>query len=451
MSKLRATSGPVMENRAMRIVRTPLIVLSMVALVLGAAPAIAEAPHAAPPAYQDHAAIRILSDAELDREHGVRSGNGTARRPYVISGWHVPSLLIADTSKHVVIRDNRIDGLLVLDWNGPHVHVHGNQAGDLRVNRNIARTGSATGGTIAHNRFGIVGQLRHFDGVFQHNVVGSPAPEGLGRRYDYQAVQFDGFNGARFVDNMVYGRVEARLHGHHHGSGFGQPSHQHVAHHGGMGHVDHSRRFHEVWIAGNTIHSDSAHALRYFDIGHADNDRTNNSETDRALIGPHIHFTRIHLVGNRLIGSGLAVQVFNHPDEYHTGSTRGLIEVRGNRITLHDPEFDAAAARHGINIHSVRDADVRVVGNVIEAPPAGKLKPFTVLASLGRAAGLRIVGMDEGRVWLYGNRVVNRYYGIFAADLHENVRWWIRGLVTEGVREDVHAEGNVRNPPVREP
>ena len=37
----------------------------------------------------------------------------------------------------------------------------------------------------------------------------------------------DGFNGAHFVHNTIYGFVDARLHGHHHSSGWGEPSHNH--------------------------------------------------------------------------------------------------------------------------------------------------------------------------------------------------------------------------------
>ncbi len=429
------------------------IVLTLAALVLAAAPAwsgpLAEPmaePHMAEPAYTEHAPVRIEDDAEFDREHGVRSGNGTARRPYVISGWHVASMFISDTTKHLVIRDNLVDGQLILDWNGAHVHVHGNTVGDLRVNRNVKRTGRATSGVIAHNTFGLVGQLRHFDGAFQHNVVGSPAGNAMGH-YQTQAVQFDGFNGSRFVDNTIYGYVEARLHGHHHGSGFGAPSHEHIEH---MGYADHTKRYHEVWIARNTIYANHAYALRFYDTGHAGNDRTNNSETDTALNRPHIHSTRVHLMQNRLIGSGLAVHVFNANDDHHTGTTRGLVEIRGNRISLEDPPFDTSTARDGIQIRTVRDGDLRVVGNVIEAPPAGKTKPFTLLASLGRAAGIRIEGVSEGRVWLYDNRVANRHFGVFATRLEKNVRWWIRGLVTEGVAEEIHYDASVRNEPIRQ-
>src|SRR5688572_1796782 len=118
-------------------------------------------------------AINIQTNDQFDAEHGVRSGRETAEDPYVIAGWELNNLRISNTDGHVVIRDNTVTGRMVLNWIGDRAHVHGNEIGDLRVNQNQRRTGMPTSGSIAHNTFGVVGQLRHWDGVFERNIVGT--------------------------------------------------------------------------------------------------------------------------------------------------------------------------------------------------------------------------------------------------------------------------------------
>ena len=426
-----------MRTPPRRLIPAATIVLVLAAVLAGPAGAAESHGHAMAP--QARGDIRIDGDRQLDRAHGVRSGRGTARSPYVISGWDVHRIWISDTSAHLVISDNVVD-VLILDWNGPHVHVHGNRVGDLAVNRNVARTGSATQGMIAHNTIRIVSQLRHFDGVFEHNTVGNKASG----RYADQVVLVAGFNGTRFRYNTIYGYVEARLHGHHHGSGFGTPSHQHAAH--GM-EADHSRRFHELWIHGNTIRSDHKWALRYFDTGHAGNDRTNNSETNRALNRPHVHFTRVHLTGNRLVGSGIRADVFNPADPKHTGTSRGLFEVSGNTIRLRDPQLDPSATRDGIRLANLHDVDVRIMRNVIEGPAEAPAEPLGVLTGLQQAAGIRVEGVQEGRVLIIDNRVSHRRFGVFALRFDDRVRWTVRRLSTEAVQEPVHYDRSVKNAP----
>jgi len=58
------------------------------------------------------------------------------------------------------------------------------------------------------NTFTTVGQLRHFDGVFAFNTVGAPQSGALSSSYPAtRAVNFDGFNGAAFVHNTIYGNL----------------------------------------------------------------------------------------------------------------------------------------------------------------------------------------------------------------------------------------------------
>ena len=151
--------------------------LALLAAAMLLAPLPAGAAIAAERALEAREDVNITRDTEFDRDHGVRSGRGTARDPYVISGWQMGNLRIHDTRSHFVIRDNEILGTMVLDWNGPGQVVVRNTINDLRVNQNVARSGQATSGLIAHNTFRLVGQLRHWDGVFEHNVVGTPVTD----------------------------------------------------------------------------------------------------------------------------------------------------------------------------------------------------------------------------------------------------------------------------------
>src|SRR5918999_1886721 len=153
-------------------------VMCLIALyaVVAAAPARAVGPQAPQDdePKQTRESIYISADNEFNPANGVRSGSGTKSDPFVISDWSLESIHIHDTDRYVVIRDNVVSGTMVLDWIGDRVKVVNNNVQDLRVNQNVKRTGDMTSGLIAHNVFGVVGQLRHWDGVFAYNTVGSP-------------------------------------------------------------------------------------------------------------------------------------------------------------------------------------------------------------------------------------------------------------------------------------
>lgn len=404
--------------------------------------------------------IFISGDGQFNPANGVRSGLGTKRDPFVISGWDVGTVTIKDTGAHLLIRDNVIDRL-VLDWNGPGVTVVDNEVGDLRVNQNVKRTGAATGGRIANNKFGSVGQLRHFDGVFENNLV---KPTGMSfPLFSREAVQFDGFHGSRFRNNTIYGFVDVKLHGHHHGSSFGDDSHYHGApppEEGQAGHeghgaadapdTDHTRRYHEVFISNNVIFADGDFALRYTDQAHAGDDRTAPSETNPELNANHIHFTRIHLVGNELKGAGLKVDVFNADDSRHTGTARGLVDIRNNKVSLERNSNDYPwTAKDGISLWAAKDATVRVVGNTVigEDPQKRDLLDERFSAD----SGINLYDIDLADVYLEDNKVANMLYGVRAAQMTESVRWIVSGLTTSGVSQAVYWDNSVKNAPERRP
>lgn len=399
---------------------------------------------------QQGGSIDILKNSQFTPENGVVRGSGTSRDPYVISGWDLHHLRIKDTSKHVVIRDNRI-GTLVLDWIGGGAHVHENSIDDLRVNQNVERTGDMTSGVISHNTFGVVGQLRHWDGIFEHNTVGSPDSCMDLPFYLCRGVNFDGFNGAKFRHNEIYGYVEARLHGHHHGSGFSGHSHYHGAGHKDM--ADHTKRYHRVWIANNTIHSGDYYGLLYTDSAHSANDRTATSETNRDLELPHVHKTRVRMTNNKIFGSGIEVEIFNASDKRHLGTKTGLMQIENNEIHVQPKEYDVedtTSSRDGIFVRDARDLKLSITGNRIDGSfdEADVFKPLREEFDYG--SGIHLQRIEKAKVYLLNNTVSSRSYGIRASDMSSSVRWWIGGLKTSDVEQDVYYDDSVENDPRRQ-
>lgn len=392
--------------------------------------------------------IRITSDAGFTPENGIRAGSGTKSDPYVISDWDVSSITIADTGKYLAIRDNAISGTLRLNWNGDRLTVVNNAIGDLRVNENVKRTGGPTSGRIANNKIGFVGQLRHWDGSFERNIVGDPNAMNLPFFAD-RAVNFDGFNGARFRNNTIYGYVDVRLHGHHHGSAFGEGhSHNHAATGSdyAQDEMDHTQRYHEVWVTNNKIYAPGYYyALRYYDTGHAANDRTANSEPNKELNKPHTHYTRVHLNDNELAG-GLEVDVFNAQDNLHKVWARGMVELRGNKITLVREALDTFEARDGISVVNARYLTLQIVSNEVRTDFSGD--PTSDVFGSGEA-GIRLDNLDQADVFLSGNEVYDLGYGIYARRMSKSVNWWITEFRTGNVEQDVYYDNSVENEPER--
>jgi hypothetical protein len=446
-------------------------VMCLIALyaVVAAAPAGAVGPQApadeAPKQQRD--SIYISADNEFNPANGVRSGSGTKSDPFVISDWQLDTIHIHDTDKHVVIRDNVVTSTMVLDWIGDRVTVVNNDVSDLRVNQNVKRTGDMTSGLIAHNTFDVVGQLRHWDGVFAHNVVGAPGGMEL-PFFSNEAVNFDGFNGGRFHHNTVYGYVNMTLHGHHHSTGFGHHSHNHSAApakpekgHEGHAHaaekadapmhddMDHTERWHEVFVYDNKIYASAPYALRYTDQNHAANDRTATSEENPELNQPHEHWTRVHLMNNKLFGAGIAVDIFNADDERHLATNRGTMHIANNVISLERTDDEVLGGYlHGIAINDATDINLRVVGNSIKQT-ASDMDSLTQANS--GDAGIHLGRFDLGDLYLADNSVTDMAYGVYAQDLTKTVHWAVTGLKTTRVGMPVYYDNSVQNQPKRSP
>lgn len=409
---------------------------------------------------QQHDSIVIGADNEFNPANGVRGGMGTRSNPFVISGWQVDTLEIHDTDKFVRIEGNDI-GTLVLDWIGHRALVKDNTIDDLRVNQNVQRTGDMTDGRIVHNTFGVVGQLRHWDGEFAYNTVGTPDSMELPFS-STEAVNFDGFNNAHFHDNTIYGFVDATLHGHHHSSGYGQPSHNHymppddphadhAEHMKGMDHekpVDHTIRYAQVFIYDNKIYSSGPFALRYNDLNHAANDRTANSETDPALNKPHIHHTRVYLTGNKLYGSGISIEVFNADDENHIRAGMGQVVIKNNDISLDRGNDDIFSSLEGISVHQAQALVLRIENNTVKETVR---ETSSTTRDADSDAGIWLNDIKKANVYLSGNAVSDMAYGVFARQFSKTVNWWISGLKTSKVGMDVYYDNSVANQPRRTP
>ncbi|MGI8407850.1 MAG: hypothetical protein ACR2L3_05005 [Actinomycetota bacterium] len=400
----------------------------------------------------DRGPIRITKDSEFDAEHGVRSGTGTKSDPYVISGWKVGSLALSDTNSYVVVRDNEISRL-ILDWNGDRLLVTNNDIGDMRLNQNVPRTGQPTSGRISNNRFGTVSQIRHFDGRFANNVVGHEGSMEM-PFFDDVVVRLDGFNGARFRNNTLYGALRFQLHGHHHSSSYEDTSHHHGAPSdqesdaGGMGEdVDHSQRYHQVTISDNKIYS-YREAIRYTDQAHSANDRTANSEQNEELNGPHVHYTKVKISRNELIGGGISVDTFNAKDERHSAIGDGSIEIADNTISLARETSEVFHNVNGISVRDARGMHLMVTGNVISAT-TDDAEPLSKMFS--GDAGISLVQLDAATVHLYGNSVSGTDYGVFALNFTESVQWWVQDLQTQGVETEVYYDQSVKNEPQGSP
>jgi hypothetical protein len=215
--------------------------------------------------------------------------------------------------------------------------------------------------------------------------------------------------------------------------------------------VDHTRRYHQVHVYDNTIYADGYQALVYTDSNHAANDRTNASETNQELNKAHQHFTKVHITNNKLVGSGLVVDIFNAKDERHTNTNRGLVHIANNKITLTRstsslPLFDT---RTGILVARVVDLGLRIVGNSIAYDST--TDPLAATGDNYRDAGIALQDVNKANVSIGNNSVSDVFYGVSARQMTESVAWSIWGLETKGVAEPVWYDSSVKNHPEQAP
>lgn len=398
--------------------------------------------------------LRIRDDSDFTPATGVRSGNGTLDDPYIISGYHVTGdLYIADTDACFIVRENYIGGQLTLNWNGQCVWAHHNYIEDLRVNENVKRTGFATGGLIELNKIEFIGQIRHYDGEFRHNLVGPRGPDSMFDEVlettpllapDLLVANVDGFNQGLFHHNTFHGSVDLDLHGHHHGTGFFAP---HSHYHGSNGTKaemhphDHTQRWTSVKFVDNKVIDPDGYGLRYEDRNHAGDDRTARSEDEEMLDEPHRHYTHIVIARNEVTDAGIWVDVFNADDDRHYDRNPGTLEVVDNVIDYKPMDREHMLGIFyfggggpfeptGLMVQTAKEVQLVVTGNRLSFTPNEEQEDPTnpdLLAAFGGEepdpAAIRLGGIKDSRLTLQDNVFDGFYYGIYARQFDSDVAW----------------------------
>lgn len=375
--------------------------------------------------------IIITDDAAFNPANGVRSGSGTYEDPFVISGWYVDQILIADTSLAFEIKDSYVADILVLDWTGQGGYVHHNHVQNLRTNRNVERTGDPSATVIEKNLILRVEELRHFDGEVRHNTIGK---EGVVPLVGGQAVAFNiaGLNGAGIHDNLVFGGVDMKIHGHHHTDKPGVSSHNHGKADESQSEAhdeDHQLRYVDFHFYRNHI-VDDKFGMRYNDLAHAGDDRQATSEQEPMLEKPHVHHTRITIQDNVIEGATLRVAAVNSLDERHLAGETATISIVGNKIVK-------PVLGDGVILQDVRNATVLIEGNVVEKPDVQLTVSSAILLTRFWNSTVLVTGNDVG-AWEYGVR---------AHEFDAATNWTVADNRAAGSDHPVYWDDSVANPP----
>lgn len=393
--------------------------------------------------------VVIVGDDGFNPANGVRSGSGTFEDPFLITGWYVDQVLVADTSKAFVFSGNYVSDILILDWTGKGGYVHHNHLNDLRTNRNVERTGDPSATVIEHNLILDVEELRHFDGEVRNNTIGrarsvsegadetvvSSSADLVGAllaRGDGVAFNIAGLNGAGIHDNVIHGGVDMKIHGHHHSDRPGLHSHNHGQPDDAQAedHVeDHQVRYVDFRFYRNHI-VDTGFGMRYNDLNHAGDDRQATSEQEPMLEKPHVHHTRISIHDNVIDGATLRVAAVNAVDERHLAGETAELDIHHNRILK-------PTAGDGIVVQDVRNATVRIHENVVEK---GQLQ-------LAGASAVFLHRFGNVTVEVGKNAFGDYRYGVRAAEFDNLTRWSVSGNQAPGVKQPVYWDESVANPP----
>ncbi len=421
--------------------------------------------------------IVIRSDSDATPEAGINTGSGTLEDPFVITGYYVTGdLFIADTDSCFIVKENYIGGQLTLNWNAQCVHVHHNFVRDLRVNENVDRTGYATGGLLEHNKIEFIGQLRHYDGEFRHNIVGPRTSDSMWDAVletvpwlfgeDPRVANIDGFNQGLIHHNTFYGSVDLDLHGHHHGTGFYSP---HSHYHGeemsrDMAH-DHTLRWTSVFFTDNEVIDPEGYGLRYEDRNHAGDDRTARSEDEDDLELDHQHFTRVVLARNAIVDAGLVIDVFNADDRNHYTRNPGWLEIIDNSIEFQAPPADdtlglempwwndAFERMAALRVFAAKEVEVTIEGNTISTKPMERNSgPLSAVNNLWgyndvEPSAIDLRQISDADITVKDNTATGFTIGVRAHELDSLTVWRLSGNDFGGAQHPVFYDESVENRP----
>lgn len=381
------------------------------------------------------------------RTEGHLKGKGTPAEPYILERFYVDGeLSLTSFSRSIVLREGYVTGQLKLNYIGESVYVHHVYAKDLRINENIQRNGTNTGGLFHDNAFAFVGQIRHFVGEFRDNVVG-PRPAdaltgylsdaGVAKVAAAVVFNFDGFHGADVHENRFLGQVDIKLHGHNHGDCFTCPIHHHhdaAEFPSDASETDekgfrsrHSIRYASLLFRDNEIQVAGGIGLRYNDRNHAGDDRKASSEPNPFLEDPHVHFQDVTIRGNRISGGFLLIDVFNAADANHVVQNRGILRILGNEVETHyrvaggQPSIIA-----GIRGQSADGLELRLEDNKVRFVDDGAGDPKGLVLAAGRSVELRGIqwdAVDAANLTLARNLVESGRFGVYASKFTGSVQW----------------------------
>jgi hypothetical protein len=216
--------------------------------------------------------------------------------------------------------------------------------------------------------------------------------------------------------------------------------------------VDHTKRYHQVWVTNNTIHSGDYYGLLYTDSNHAGNDRTATSETNPDLNKPHVHTTKVNLTGNKVYGAGIQVNIFNADDERHLGTKTGSMKIKNNKVFVQQADFEADdtfSSKDGIAISQANDVNLSIVGNTVDGSYGETDVTTDIQKRFDYGSGIYLWDLNQAKVKILDNTVIDRTYGVHASSMSDSVKWWIAGLRTSGVEDDVYYDSSVKNEPER--
>ena len=415
------------------------------------------------------------------RAEGYLTGDGTPDAPYVLEDFYVSEQLsITSINRSLIIREAYIDGQLKLNYVGESLYVHHVYADDLRINENVERSGPNTGGLFHDNHFAFVGQIRHFVGEFTKNEVG-PRPAGavadylgdagVGQVAPEVVFNFDGFHMADVHHNEFLGQVDIKLHGHNHGDCFVCPVHDHsderefpggeadmTAHDAAIGFDSrHSVRYVSLLFRDNVIEVPSGIALRYNDRNHAGDDRTANSEPNPRLDDPHVHYQDITIRGNKLVGGGMLIDVFNAEDDHHALQNQGILRIVDNDVTVHYYGSSATRAAPmlvaGIQIVTADGLQLRALDNEIGFFRLGGDEPGAALLGAVRGEpelrGFQLITAQHSNLTISENIVDDGRFGLYAQSFTETVHWTLRD--NEFHTDEAWRGKDIHNPPEEKP
>jgi hypothetical protein len=143
------------------------------------------------------------------------------------------------------------------------------------------------------------------------------------------------------------------------------------------------------------------------------------------------------------------VDIFNATDtEKHLRTATGHMTIKGNSIKLEEYRETVdgwSSPPTGIEVHEARDLHLTIANNKIAGPAAETSRTTTDSIGGNVASGIELLNLEKASVHLVNNFVTNRVSGVYARQFNR-VQWWIHGLRTEGVENQIDYDNSGSKP-----